>query len=66
MIVTNFHAFTDGKDEFVNTFDEAKAIIDKWRKDCHTNLAINKEQSDNTKDDFVEQETVYLEGDFPE
>lgn len=61
----SYHAFTDGLDEYVETYEQAEKIIDAWRKDGATNLRIYELTSEIGVDDEVHEDCVFAEGDFP-
>lgn len=63
-LVTTYHAFTDERDEWFNTIEEAEACIAEWRKEGYTNLRIYVEESE-PDGDTVNENYLWGEGDFP-
>lgn len=65
MLVTSYHAFTDEKDEYTATLEQAKSIINEWRDEGYVNLRIYELTSDDTLDDEVNEDCIFSEGNYP-
>lgn len=62
--ITTYHAFTDERDDWFNSLDEAEKCVNEWRKEGFQNLRIYVEESE-PGGDMVNEDCVYSEGGFP-
>lgn len=63
-LVTTYHAFTDGLDDWFDTLEQAEACINQWRAEGYQNLRIYSDESEPFGD-MGDEEYIYGEGDFP-
>lgn len=63
-VVVTYHAFTDERDEWFSTLDEAKVCIEDWRKEGFINLRIYKEE--RTPDgEEIDESCIFADGGYP-
>lgn len=60
-----YHAFTDGKDEYLSTRKEAMEVIRKWRTNGEVNLRVYKIIDIEGSDEHVTETLIYSKGEFP-
>lgn len=61
--IVEFHAFTDGRDEYLADYDDALLCIARWRNEGLQNLRIWTFVSDDYGGN--DEDCVFSEGDFP-
>ena len=59
-----YHSFTDERDEYHTTLEEAEQWIKEMRNEGYRNLRIY-EQLDEKDGDTIEEHYLWGEGDFP-
>jgi hypothetical protein len=60
-----FHAFTDKKDEYLNTYKDAKEVLETWKKEGYENLRLWTMEDNGPGSDPIDLDCLIQIGDFP-